>query len=116
MTARNPRTADTLALARGLACVAGGAALVAGALGWGRRGLVAAAVGVALSLINVWALARMASRAVERVATLGPGSSAAQLTSLLGAKTVVLLTTVYVVTRIARLETMPFALGLLVSV
>jgi len=113
--ARNPQT-DTLTLARGLAVVACGAALAAGALGWGRPGLLAAAAGVALSLINVWALERMAARAVGRVAELGAGAAAAQLTSALGAKTMVLLGAVFVLARLARLEALPFALGLMVSV
>jgi hypothetical protein len=58
----------------------------------------------------------MAARAVGRVAELGAGAAAAQLTSALGAKTMVLLGAVFVLGRLARLEALPFALGLMVSV
>jgi hypothetical protein len=116
MIAPTPRTADPLARARGIALVVGGAVLVSGALGWGRAGLVAAALGTALSLVNVWALHRFAVRAVASVALAGPAAASAQLTSALGAKTVVLLTAVWLIARGGSLATVPFALGLLVAV
>jgi hypothetical protein len=111
-----PLPAELLARAGRLALVVGGAVLAVGALGWGRAGLVAAAAGTALSLVNVWALGRVATRAVESVALTGPAAAASRLTSLLGAKTVVLLTSVWVLCRLTALETVPLGLGLLVSV
>ena len=116
MMALTQRTADPLARAGGLAIVVGGAVLGSGALGWGRAGLVAAALGTALSLLNVWALRRFAVRAIANVAVAGPSAASAQLTSELGAKTVVLLAMVWLVTRGGSLAMVPFALGLLVSV
>jgi hypothetical protein len=110
------RTADPLARASGLAIVAGGAVLVAGALCWGRAGLVAAALGSALSVLNVWALRRFAVRAIENVALAGPSAATAQLSSALGAKTVVLLAMVWLLVRSGSLAMVPFTLGLLVSV
>jgi hypothetical protein len=116
MMALVQRTADPLARAGGLAIVVGGAVLVAGALGWGRAGLVAAALGTALSMLNVWALRRFAVQAIANVALTGPSAASAQLTSALGAKTVVLLAMVWLVARGGSLAMAPFALGLLVSV
>jgi hypothetical protein len=116
MTAPNPKTTDLLALARGFAVAVGGVVLVSAALGWGRAGLVAAAAGTVLSLVNVWALHRLAGRAVESLSVAGPATAAAQMTSALGAKTVVLLAGVWLLARGGRLEPVPFALGLLVSV
>jgi hypothetical protein len=96
--------------------VIGGAVLVGGALGWGRPGLLAAAVGTVLSLLNVWVLRRLAVRAVAAVPATGPSAASSQLTAVLGAKTIVLLTCVGLLGRAADLETVPFAFGLLVSV
>ena len=110
------RTAEPLALALGLAVVIGGGVLALSALGWGRAGLAAAAAGTVLSLLNVWALARFALRAMAQATAIGPHTATAQLTAALGAKTVVLFTAVWVLTRSGRLETLPFALGLMVSV
>jgi hypothetical protein len=116
MTAPNPKTADPLALARGFAIAVGGAVVISGALGWGRPGLLSAATGTVLSLVNVWALARLAGRAIADLALAGPAAAAARMTSALGAKTVVLLAGVWLLCRGGRLEPAPFALGLLVSV
>jgi hypothetical protein len=116
MIARTQRTSDPLAHARGLAIVVGGAVLIAGVFGWGRVGLVAAAIGTAISLVNVWALRRLALRAVANVAVTGSGSAAAQLSAALGAKTMVLLVLVWLVSRAGAFPTVPFALGLLVTV
>jgi hypothetical protein len=116
MMAPIQRTADPLARAGGLAIVVGGAVLVSGALGWGRAGLLAAALGTALSLLNVWALRRFAVRAIANVALAGPSAASAQLSSELGAKTVVLLAMVWLIARTGSLAMVPFALGLLVAV
>jgi hypothetical protein len=107
---------DPLGRARALAVVVGGGVLVSGALGWGRAGLVAAALGTALSLVNVWALHRFARRAVASVALAGPAAASAQLSSALGVKTAMLLASVWLVARSGSLATVPFALGLLVAV
>jgi hypothetical protein len=98
-----------------LAVVLGGAAVLAGALGWGRSGLAAAALGTALSLANVWVLHRLAVRAVANVALTGPAAAASQLTSALGAKTMVLLLCAWLCIRGGGVATVPFALGLLVA-
>ena len=116
MMAPIQRTADPLSRAGGLAIVVGGAVLVSGALGWGRAGLVAAALGTALSLLNVWALRRFAVSAIANVALAGPSAASARLSSELGAKTVVLLTVVWLIARNGSLAMVPFALGLLVAV
>jgi hypothetical protein len=113
MTNPNPRT-DPVARAYGLAVVIGGAVMVAGALVWGRAGLIAATVGTVLSMVNIWALARLARQAVAQAAG-GEGAAPAPLTAALTAKTAVLLSVVLVLTRTGRIETTPFALGLLVS-
>lgn len=112
----DPTAAEPLARARGIAVVGGAFVLALSALLWGRRGLASAAAGSMLSLANVWALERFARRAVEQAAVLGGGAVAGPLTAALGAKTVVLLTTAWMLIRIGRLETLPFGLGFLVSI
>jgi hypothetical protein len=107
--------AEPLARARGIAVVGGVFVLAMSALLWGRRGLVSAAAGSLLSLANVWTLERFARRAVERAAVVG-GGVAGPLSAALSAKTVVLLTTSWVLIRTGRLETLPFGLGFLVSI
>src|SRR5512136_1427200 len=101
--ARDPRSsnhdAEPLTLARGLAVVGSGAVLIVAALAWGRAGLVAAALGASLSLVNAWALARFADRAAARAAAQQPHAATAQLTAALGAKSAVLLTAIWVLTR-----------------
>jgi hypothetical protein len=115
-TAPDLPSTDPIALARGLAVVGSGAVLILAALGWGRPGLVAAALGAGLSILNTWALARLANRAAARAAAQEPHTATVQLTSALGAKTAVLLTAVWVLTRGGKLALTPFAMGLLVSV
>src|SRR5688572_16134454 len=107
-----------LTLARPLSFIFGGIVVLGSALGWGRPGLVAGLLGATLSLVNVWALERLASRAVERALIEGPGAAASGLTSALGAKTIVLLVVVSLVLAAgsAHIATTPFGLGLLVSV
>jgi hypothetical protein len=114
---------QVLALARPLAVVIGGGVLAAGGIGWGPGGAAAAAVGVLLSLGNVWFLHRMGTRAM-RSAGDNPGDAgqatqaAVGLQVALGAKTVILLTLVVLLANrgaIAR-NTTPFALGMLVTV
>jgi hypothetical protein len=109
-------TTELAARARGLALVVGGGVVVLSALAWGMSGLAAAAVGAALSIINVFVLTRFAEKAVAVAAAGGPNTAIVRLTSALGAKTIVLLTIVWVVGKSARLPVLPLALGLLVTV
>jgi hypothetical protein len=109
-------TIDLEARARGLAIVVGGAVVVLSALAWGKAGLEAAAVGSLLSVINVFVLTRFARQAVAVAGAGGPNTAIVRLTSALGAKTIVLLTIVWVVCKTTRLLVLPLALGLLVTV
>jgi hypothetical protein len=113
-----PMTADAAdpALARGLAIVVGGAVVVLSALAWGMPGLRAAATGAALSIVNVFVLTRFARQAMEVAAAGGPNTAIVRLTSVLGAKTIVLLTVVWVICKSTNLRVLPLALGLLVTV
>ena len=115
---------QVLALARPLALLLGAAVVVAAGLGWGRAGTTAAAIGVAVSLANVWVLHRLGARAMraaggqERPDAAAATSAAVGLQLALAAKTVILLALVALLAnRIAGTGTMtPFALGLLVTV
>lgn len=109
-------TTELAALARGLAIVVGGAVVTASALAWGLPGLQAAAVGAGLSVLNVFVLTRFARQALTVAAAGGPNTAVARLTSAVGAKTIVLLTIVWAVTKSTNLRTLPLALGLLVTV
>jgi hypothetical protein len=119
MTPQTPPPHDTIDLearARGLAIVIGGAVVLLSALAWGRPGLVAAAVGAALSVANVWLLTRFARQAMDVAAAGGPNTAIVRLTSTLGIKTIVLLTLVWAITKSTSLRILPLALGLLVTV
>jgi hypothetical protein len=112
-------TIDLEARARGLSIVMGGAVVLLSALAWGTPGLVAAAVGAALSVANVWLLTRFARQAMDVAAAGGPNTAIVRLTSTLGIKTIVLLTIVWVITKSTSLRILPMlplALGLLVTV
>jgi len=109
-------TADLEARARGLAIVVGGGVVVLSAVVWGAPGLAAAAVGAALSIVNVFVMTRFASQAVAVAAAGGPNTAIVRLTSVLGAKTLVLLGIVWAVMKSGRLAVLPLALGLLVTV
>jgi hypothetical protein len=111
----DPTAADPLPHARSIAAVGGAVVLALAGLCWGRHGFLSAAAGSLLSFANVWALERFALRAVERAA-IGDFSVAGPLTAALGAKTIVLLTAAWVLMRAGRLDTLPFALGYLVSI
>jgi hypothetical protein len=104
------------ALARGLAIVMGGAVVTLSALAWGMPGLRAAATGAALSVVNVFVLTRFARQAVEVAAAGGPNTAIVRLTSILGAKTIVLLTVIWGICKSTSLLILPLALGLLVTV
>jgi len=111
-----PSTTDLEARARGLALVVGGGVVVLSALAWGMPGLVAAAVGSTLSVVNVFVLTRFARQAVVVAAAGGPNTAIVRLTSALGAKTIVLLTIVWLLCKSTRLHVLPLAIGLLVTV
>jgi hypothetical protein len=116
MTNLPSETNDLEARARGLAIVVGGGVVVLSALAWGAAGLAAAAVGAALSVANVFVLTRFARQAVAVAAAGGPNTAIVRLTSALGAKTIVLLTLVWLACKSAPLRLLPLALGLLVTV
>src|SRR5580704_8900447 len=97
-------TTDLQALARGLAIVVGGAVVTLSALAWGQPGLRAAAVGAGLSIANVFLLTRFARQAMDVAAGGGPNTAIVRLTSALGAKTIVLLTIVWVVCKSTSLR------------
>jgi hypothetical protein len=109
-------TTDLEARARGLAIVVGGAVVALSALAWGTPGLVAAAIGASLSVINTFLLTRFASQAVAVAAAGGPNTAIVRLTSALGAKTIVLLAIVWLLCKSPRVHILPLALGLLVTV
>jgi hypothetical protein len=120
-TSRSPE-ALTLTVARPLALVLAAGVVLAGGLGWGRPGLVAAFMGASLSLINLWVLARLGARAAERVLVDGPAQATSGLQAALGGKTVALLVAVALIAQILEagqghgVPMLPFALGLLVTV
>jgi hypothetical protein len=116
MTTPPTSTNDLEARARGLSIVVGGAVIALSALAWGAPGLVAAAVGAGLSVLNVFVLTRFARQAVAVAAAGGPNTAIVRLTSALGAKTIVLLTVVWALCKSSRLLLLPLALGLLVTV
>ena len=116
MTTAQTPTTDLEARARGLAIVVGGGVVALSALAWGTPGLVAAAVGAALSVVNVFVLTRFTRQAMAVAAAGGPNTAIVRLTSALGAKTIVLLTVVWALCKTTHLRLLPLALGLLVTV
>ncbi len=109
---------EPLALA-GLLAIGLSAAVVLGSgLIWGRAGALAAGQGGVLSIINLFALERLASRAARRAHMVGGGAAAAGLQAALSAKTALLLVAIILVARAgaAGPTLLPFALGLMVTV
>jgi hypothetical protein len=113
----------TLVMARPLALVMAAGVVLAGGLGWGRAGMLAAFLGASLSLVNIWVLTRLGARAAARALVDGPVQAASGLQAALGGKTVALLVTVAVVAQTidagkagGGVPMLPFALGLLVTV
>ena len=89
-------------------------ALAVTALGgvvWGRAGLLAAGVVAALACINLWAIHRLAARAIERAAA-GATAQAAGLVAALGVKMMILFALVWVAIRVYNLALVPFAIGI----
>ena len=116
MNTPSTNTTDLEGRARGLAIAVGGAVVVLSTLAWGTPGLTASALGATLSVINVFVLTRFARQAVAVAAAGGPNTAIVRLTSALGAKTIVLLTAVWVLLKSTKLLVLPLALGLLVTV
>ncbi|HEY0706902.1 MAG TPA: hypothetical protein VGG33_08900 [Polyangia bacterium] len=113
---------EPLALARPLAVLFGAIVVAWAGLVWGPSGTLAAGIGSLLSIGNVWFLARVGARAM-REAGAEPSAvtgtyAASRLHLALGAKTIILLALVAVLSQQgwASLAMTPFALGLLVTV
>jgi hypothetical protein len=82
-----------------------------GGVAWGKAGLLAAGVGAALACINLWAIHRLAARAIERAAA-GATAQAAGLVAALGVKMMILFALVWVAIRVYNLALVPFAIGI----
>jgi len=102
-----------LALER-IALILAVAATSVAALAWGAPGMVAAAAGAALGCANLWALHRLAARAVARV--IESGSSAGGLGAGAVFKTMTLFALLWVAVGVFNVAPEPFALGLSVVV
>jgi hypothetical protein len=112
---------EPLAVARPLALLFGVLIVAWAGIVWGRAGTLAAGIGALLSISNVWVLARLGARAVretggEPSATTAT-NAASRLHVALGAKTIILLALVAILSQgWASLAVTPFAMGLLVTV
>jgi hypothetical protein len=82
-----------------------------GGLVWGKSGLLAAGVGAALACLNLWAIHRLAARAMARAAA-GANAQAAGLMAALGGKMLILFALVWVAIRVYNLALVPFAIGI----
>ena len=82
-----------------------------GGLVWGKAGLLGAGVGAALACLNLWAIHRLAARAIERAAA-GATAQAAGLVAALGVKMMILFALVWVAIRVNNLALVPFAIGI----
>jgi hypothetical protein len=91
------------------------ATAVAGLL-WGWRGMLAAGVGAALSVANFWAIRRLGTRAVAKVANGESMPQALMWTAALILKMTVLFGLVWLLIRRFGLPVLPFTLGLSVFV
>jgi hypothetical protein len=78
---------------------------------WGGQGFLGAGAGALLACLNLWAIRRLAGRAVAR-ATAGDKSQASWLVAALGLKMIILFALVYVAIRIYNLALVPFAIGI----
>jgi hypothetical protein len=82
-----------------------------GGLVWGKSGLLAAGVGAGLACLNLWAIHRLAARAMARAAA-GANAQAAGLMAALGGKMLILFALVWVAIRVYHLALVPFAIGI----
>lgn len=78
---------------------------------WGKSGVVAAGTGALIACVNLWAIRRLAGRAVQRAAA-GDKGQAPMLLAALGAKMMVLFALVWLAIRIYNLAVVPFAIGI----
>ncbi len=78
---------------------------------WGGTGAMSAGVGALLACINLWAIRRLAGRAVRRAAA-GAKGQAPWLVAALGAKMMLLFALVWVAIRIYNLALVPFTIGI----
>ena len=92
-----------LVLAVAMTCLSG--------LLWGGRGMLAAGAGGVLSCANFWVLGRLGAKAVAGVEAGHTGRALALATALL-LKMTALFALVWIAVRVARLEVLPFSLGL----
>ncbi len=84
---------------------------VVSGLAWGKAGVVAAATGSLLACLNLYAIRRLAGRAVMRAAA-GDKGQASWLIAALGAKMIILFALVWVAIRVYNLALVPFAIGI----
>jgi hypothetical protein len=115
-TADAAELASLASLARGLAVVTSIVVVTISALAWGRRGLEAAGVGSALSVFNVFLLTRFAQKALAAAAVGDASDAASSLNAALLFKMIGIFAAVWCLSRLMHLETLPLALGLLVTV
>jgi ATP synthase I chain len=87
------------------------ATLVAGGLVWGKAGFWAAGVGAALACLNLWAIHRLAAKAIARAAA-GATAAATGLVAAMGGKMLILFALVWVAIRVYNLALVPFAIGI----
>ncbi len=78
---------------------------------WGKSGVLAAGTGALIACVNLWAIRRLAGRAVQRAAA-GDKGQAPMLVAALGAKMMVLFALVWLAIRIYNLAVVPFAIGI----
>lgn len=78
---------------------------------WGKDGVLAAGAGALLACINLYAIRRLAGRAVVRAAE-GDRGQASWLIAALSAKMIILFALVWVAIRVYNLALVPFAIGI----
>jgi hypothetical protein len=96
--------------------ILGGVATAAGGLLWGGRGMLAAGAGAALSVPNFWAIRRLGTRAVAKVANGESMPPALTWMAALILKMALLFGLVWLLVRRIGLPVLPFTLGLSVFV
>jgi hypothetical protein len=82
-----------------------------GGLVWGKAGFWAAGVGAALACLNLWAIHRLAAKAIARAAA-GATAAATGLVAAMGGKMLILFALVWVAIRVYNLALVPFAIGI----
>ena len=82
-----------------------------GGLVWGKAGFWAVGVGAALACLNLWAIHRLAAKAIARAAA-GATAAATGLVAAMGGKMLILFALVWVAIRVYNLALVPFAIGI----